>query len=153
MHGATCVPSPRLGLKEGEYDEGEILANFVQGLGGLFYDDERALIDEIRALPSDGATLLSRYQKGRRALLAARGVAVEEFADDQLTSADDVFFFPNMVGPIYPGTAIIFRVRPNGVDPDSSIKDTWFLEWPEPDMPASESSDASSRIGPSATGA
>ena len=63
--------------------------------------------------------MLSRYQKGRRELLAERGVDVDEFADDQLTSADDVFFFPNMVGPIYPGTAIIFRVRPNGLDPDS----------------------------------
>jgi hypothetical protein len=35
-----------------------------------------------------------------------------------------------MIGPIYPGTAIVFRVRPNGLDPDSAIKDTWFLEWP-----------------------
>ena len=109
-------PSPRLGLAEGEYDEGEILESFIRGLGGLFYKDERALVDEIRATPQDGATMLSRYQKGRRALLAARGVAVEEFADDQLTSADDVYFFPNMVGPIYPGIAIIFRVRPNGID-------------------------------------
>jgi phenylpropionate dioxygenase-like ring-hydroxylating dioxygenase large terminal subunit len=126
----TLRPSPRLGIADGEYDEGEILASFVAGLGGLFYDDERALIDRIRSTPSDGETLLSRYQKGRRELLAGRGVAVEEFADNQLTSADDVFFFPNMVGPIYPGTAIIFRVRPNALDPDSSIKDTWFLEWP-----------------------
>jgi phenylpropionate dioxygenase-like ring-hydroxylating dioxygenase large terminal subunit len=126
----TLRPSPRLGLAEGEYDEGEILASFVAGLGGLFYDDELALIDKIRSAPSDGETMLSRYQKGRRELLATRGVAVEEFADDQLTSADDVFFFPNMVGPIYPGTAIIFRVRPHGLDPDSAIKDTWFLEWP-----------------------
>jgi nitrite reductase/ring-hydroxylating ferredoxin subunit len=123
-------PSPRLGLGPGEYDEGEILASFVAGLGGLFYDDELALIDEIRSAPRDGETMLSLYQKGRRELLAARGVEVDEFADDQLTSADDVFFFPNMVGPIYPGSAIIFRVRPNGLDPDSSIKDTWFLEWP-----------------------
>jgi phenylpropionate dioxygenase-like ring-hydroxylating dioxygenase large terminal subunit len=126
-------PSPRLGLAEGEYDEGEILARFVEGLGGLFYDDERALIDEVRSSPPDGDPLLTRYQKGRRRLLTKRGVAVEEFADDQLTSADDVFFFPNMVGPIYPGTAIVFRVRPNGLDPDSAIKDTWFLEWPRPD--------------------
>jgi len=123
-------PSPRLGLTEGEYDEGEILVSFVEGLGGLFYDDERALVDKIRSAPLAGESMLSRYQQGRRELLAARGVAVEEFADDQLTSADDVFFFPNMVGPIYPGTAILFRVRPNGLDPDSSIKDTWFLEWP-----------------------
>ena len=126
----TLRPSPRLGLAEGEYDEGEILASFVAGLGGLFYDEELALIDKIRSAPQDGETMLSRYQKGRRELLAARGVEVDEFADDQLTSADDVFFFPNMVGPIYPGSAIIFRVRPNGLDPDSCIKDTWFLEWP-----------------------
>jgi phenylpropionate dioxygenase-like ring-hydroxylating dioxygenase large terminal subunit len=123
-------PSPRLGLAEGDYDEGEILASFVAGLGGLFYDDERALIETVRATPPDNQTLLSRYQKGRRALLEGRGVRVDEFDDGQLTSADDVFFFPNMVGPIYPGTAIVFRVRPNGLDPDSSIKDTWFLEWP-----------------------
>jgi phenylpropionate dioxygenase-like ring-hydroxylating dioxygenase large terminal subunit len=128
----TLRPSPRLGLADGEFDEGEILAKFVEGLGGLFYDDERALIEEVRAASSDGEPLLTRYQRGRRQLLADRGVVVEEFADEQLTSADDVFFFPNMVGPIYPGTAIIFRVRPNGLDPDSAMKDTWFLEWPRP---------------------
>ena len=129
----TLRPSPRLGLAEGDYDEGEILASFVEGLGGLFYKDERDLVDEIRSNSPDGETMLSRYQEGRRKMLTRRGVAVEEFADDQLTSADDVFFFPNMVGPIYPGNAIIFRVRPNGLDPDSSIKDTWFLEWPRED--------------------
>ena len=79
--------------------------------------------------------MLSRYQAGRRDLLVARGVRVEEFGDDQLTSADDVFFFPNMVGPIYPGIAILFRVRPNGTDPDSCIKDTWFLQWPQEGEP------------------
>jgi phenylpropionate dioxygenase-like ring-hydroxylating dioxygenase large terminal subunit len=128
-------PSPRLGLSQGEYDEGEILENFVRGLGGLFYRDERALVEEIRATPGEGKTMLSRYQEGRRQLLVARGVAVDEFADDQLTSAEDVYFFPNMVGPIYPGIAIVFRVRPNGIDPDSCIKDTWFLQWPMQDKP------------------
>ncbi len=128
-------PSPRLGLSPGQYDEGEILENFIRGLGGLFYRDEQALVEEIRASSLDGETMLSHYQKGRRTLLAARGVAVEEFADDQLASADDVFFFPNMVGPIYPGIAILFRVRPNGQDPDSCIKDTWFLQWPQEGAP------------------
>jgi phenylpropionate dioxygenase-like ring-hydroxylating dioxygenase large terminal subunit len=128
-------PSPRLGLSEGQYDEGEILERFIAGLGGLFYKDESALVAEIRASGADGATMLRRYQEGRRELLAGRGVAIEGFADDQLTSADDVFFFPNMVGPIYPGIAIIFRVRPNGTDPDSCIKDTWFLHWPQDGEP------------------
>jgi len=128
-------PSPRLGLAPGDYDEGEILENFIRGLGGLFYKEEGDLVAEIRSMGLDGGSMLSHYQKGRRAMLAARGVAVEEFADDQLTSADDVYFFPNMVGPIYPGIAIVFRVRPNGLDPDSCIKDTWFLAWPEPGSP------------------
>ena len=146
-------PSPRLGLSPGEYDEGEILEAFIRGLGGLFYRDEAALVAEIRASALDGETMLRHYQKGRRALLAARGIAVDGFADDQLTSADDVFFFPNMVGPIYPGIAIIFRIRPNGLDLDSCIKDTWFLQWPQDGEPPSERCGGSSRTGPSGTGA
>src|SRR5437016_5884771 len=47
--------------------------------------------------------------------------------------ADDVFWFPNVVGPIYPGSAILFRVRPLGRDTNRSIKDTWVLEWRAPD--------------------
>ena len=97
--------------------------------------------------------MLSQYQKGRRTLLAARGVAVEDFADDQLTSADDIYFFPNIVGPIYPGIAILFRVRPNGLDPDSCIKDTWFLQWPQEGAPPKRAERRFSRIGPTATGA
>ena len=147
-------PSPRLGLSEGEYDEGEILEAFIAGLGGLFYKDEGALVEEIRASGADGETMLSRYQKGRRTLLEARGVAVEEFADDQLTSADDVFFFPNMVGPIYPGIAIIFRVRPNGTRP-RQLHQGHLVPAMAPGQASRRSgpSAASSPTGPSATGA
>jgi phenylpropionate dioxygenase-like ring-hydroxylating dioxygenase large terminal subunit len=129
-------PSPRLGLPEGSWDEGDILANLVAGLGGLFYGDEEALVAELRATPGEpGETLLGRYQQRRRRLLEARGMDVSGLGDDQLTSADDFFVFPNLVGPVYPGTAILFRVRPNGFDPDSAIKDTWFLGWPTGDRP------------------
>jgi hypothetical protein len=65
-------------------------------------------------------------------LLRARGLDVSGFTPEQMTSADDVYWFPNMVGPIYPGSAILFRVRPNGLDPESAIKDTWVLETPRP---------------------
>ena len=79
--------------------------------------------------------LLPTFQARRRELLAARGFDVSAFADEQLTSVDDVFVFPNVVGPIYPGSAIVFRMRPDGLDPDRSIKDTWVLEWPSPAHP------------------
>jgi hypothetical protein len=65
-------------------------------------------------------------------LLRARGLDVSGFTPEHMTSADDVYWFPNVVGPIYPGSAILFRVRPNGLDPESAIKDTWVLEWPRP---------------------
>ena len=64
--------------------------------------------------------------------MSKRGFDVSGLEPDQMTSADDVCWFPNLVGPIYPGSAILFRVRPNGLDPDSAIKDTWVLEWPRP---------------------
>jgi len=126
-------PSPRLDLQPDQYDEGEILGALVAGLGGAFLGEERQTVAELReAGPPPGSTLLGAYQERRMTLLAERGFDVAGFTPDQMTSADDVFWFPNMVGPIYPGSALIFRVRPNGRDPNSAIKDTWVLEWPRP---------------------
>jgi phenylpropionate dioxygenase-like ring-hydroxylating dioxygenase large terminal subunit len=127
-------PSPRLGLDPGDYDEGEILEGLVAGLGGAFLAEERAAVAELRAAgPPPGSTLLEAYQQRRMQMLAARGFDVSAFSPDLMTSADDVFWFPNVVGPIYPGSAILFRVRPFGLDPHRSIKDTWVLEWREPE--------------------
>ena len=127
-------PSPRLGLGPDGFDEGEILAGLVGGLGGAFLKEERALVDELRSgsLP-DGVTLLEAYQQRRMELLRGRGFDVSGIDPDQMTSADDVYVFPNLVGPIYPGSAILFRVRPHGVRVDAAVKDTWVLEWPRSD--------------------
>ena len=86
-------------------------------------------------------------------LLAARGFDVSGLAPELMTSADDVYWFPNVVGPIYPGSAILFRVRPNGRDPDRSIKDTWVLEWPSDPTGGRCPSAADSPTGTIATGA
>jgi hypothetical protein len=67
------------------------------------------------------------------ALLASRGFDVSGLEADQMTSADDVYLFPNIVGPVYPGSAILFRVRPDAHDPDRAIMDTWVLAWPDPE--------------------
>ena len=61
--------------------------------------------------------LLPAYQARRLELLAARGLDVSGFAPEQMTSAEDIFCFPNVVGPMYPGSAILFRARPYGLDP------------------------------------
>jgi hypothetical protein len=126
-------PSPRLGIPDDQIDEGAILRGLVSGLGGAFLKEERTLVDEVLAAPlPPGATLLDVYQQRRMELLRARGLDVSGFTPDQMTSADDVYWFPNMVGPVYPGSAILFRVRPDGLDPDRAIHDTWVLEWPRP---------------------
>jgi hypothetical protein len=127
-------PSPRLHLGPDDFDEGAILASLVAGLGGAFLGEERAAIEELRAAgPPEGSTLLEAYQARRMKLLEARGFDVSGLSPELMTSADDVFCFPNVVGPIYPGSAILFRVRPLGEDPHRSIKDTWVLEWRAPD--------------------
>ena len=123
-------PSPRLGIDAVDVDEGSILHGLVAGLGGAFLGEERAAVDELIAAGLPPGELLGAYQQRRMQLLRARGFDVSGLEPDQMTSADDVYWFPNLVGPIYPGSAILFRVRPNGRDPDSAIKDTWVLEWP-----------------------
>ena len=126
-------PSPRLGLTPDDYDEGEILAGMVAGLGGAFLGEERAAVEALRASgPPPGQTLLEAYQARRMEILGARGFDVSGLTPELMTSADDVFCFPNVVGPIYPGSALLFRVRPHGTDPDRAIKDTWVLEWRAP---------------------
>lgn len=127
-------PSPRLGIPDDEVDEWAVLSQLISSLGGLFYRDERRIADELKgATLPEGVTLLEEYQRRRRLLLESRGLDVSAFTPDQLTSADDFFWFPNVVGPIYPGTAIMFRARPNGLDPDSAITDLWTLQWPAED--------------------
>jgi nitrite reductase/ring-hydroxylating ferredoxin subunit len=129
-------PSPRLGLGPDDFDEGEILAGLVAGLGGAFLAEERALVDEVRAAPvPDGSTLLEQYQLRRMELLRERGFDLDGLEPINMTSADDVYCFPNVVGPVYPGSAILFRMRPDGTDPERTIKDTWVLEWPRPGEP------------------
>ena len=135
LPGARRVlqPSPRLGLTDDEFDAGEVLAGMVTNLGGAFLRDEAAIVAELRAsdLPTTSCWLRSRT--GGWSCWRHAGFDVSGLEPDQMTSADDVYLFPNMVGPVFPGSAILFRVRPDGHDPDRSIMDTWVLAWPNPD--------------------
>jgi len=105
----------------------------VGNLGGAFLRDEKAIVAELRAADLPRGAMLGAYQERRMQLLASRGFDVSGLEPDQMTSADDVYLFPNVVGPVYPGSAILFRVRPDGHDPDRSIMDLWVLAWPNPE--------------------
>jgi len=138
LPGARRVlrPSPRLGVPDDEVDEATILRALVAGLGGAFLREERDLVDDLVATgPPPGQTLLGAYQERRMALLATRGLDVSGLTPDQMTSVEDLYVFPNVVGPVYPGSAILFRARPVPGDPDHTFHDTFVLEWPDPGAP------------------
>ncbi|MFM8304904.1 MAG: aromatic ring-hydroxylating oxygenase subunit alpha [Actinomycetota bacterium] len=141
LAGARRVlrPSPRLAVPPDEVDEGMILQAMVAGLGGAFLGEERAMVSSLlEEGPPPSQTLLETYQERRMALLASRGLDVSGLTRDQMTSVEDVFVFPNVVGPIYPGSAILFRARPVPGDPGHTIHDTFVLDWPDPDAPPRE---------------
>jgi nitrite reductase/ring-hydroxylating ferredoxin subunit len=127
-------PSPRLGLGPGDYDERELLAVMIDELGGLFLKEERQKVLDLKDKPlPEGTTAMDAYNELRVAMLRSKGIDLGHLSDEQLLMTDDVHFFPNVVGPIYPGSTTLFRTRPNGLDPHSAIKDLWTLEWVPPD--------------------
>ncbi len=127
-------PSPRLGLGPGDYDERELLAVMIDELGGLFLKEERQKVLDLKDKPlPEGKTAMDAYNDIRVQMLRSKGIDLGHLSDEQLLMSDDVHFFPNVVGPIYPGSTTLFRTRPNGLDPHSAIKDLWTLEWVAPD--------------------
>ena len=76
--------------------------------------------------------LLGAFQDRRMELLASRGFDVSGLEPDQMTSAEDVYLFPNMVGPVYPGARSC-----SGYDPTATIPTgrSWTrgLAWPNPE--------------------
>ena len=64
---ASCARARGWASQPGDYDEGEILAGLVGGLGRLFLKDELAIVEELRSSPPDPPeTLLHEFQKRRR---------------------------------------------------------------------------------------
>ncbi len=126
-------PSPRLGLGPDDYDERELLALMISELGGLFYKDERQKVEELKTKPlPEGKSAMDVYNDLRIQMLRNKGIDLTGLSDEELLATDDVHYFPNVVGPLYHGSTTLFRVRPNGLDPDSTIKDLWTLEWAAP---------------------
>ena len=151
--GANCVPVPVSGLTEGDYDEGEILENFVRGLGGLFYRDESALVEEIRATPRDGETMLSRYQKGRRDAPGRPwrgGRRVHRRPTDQRGRR---LLLPQHGGADLPGHRHrLPRPAQRHPIPTAASRTRGSCSGRQTTSPSSEPNAASSQTGPSATG-
>jgi phenylpropionate dioxygenase-like ring-hydroxylating dioxygenase large terminal subunit len=128
-NGNQGFPSPRLGMSEGTIDQSKILASLLDNLRGLFFREERVLAEEWKQRPVPaGKTATQMFADMRREFAASKGIDLSALADAQLLGVDDVHFFPNIVGPLFGPTTTLFRFRPNGMDPDTAIKDLWTLQ-------------------------
>jgi hypothetical protein len=127
-------PSPRLGLSEDDYDELELLLFQIEATSGLWSREDRARIDDIKknGLP-EGVRAIDVLDDLRINGLKSRGIDLSGMTKEQILDSGGVkHFFPNMIGPGSPGNSTLYRARPNGLDPDSTIMDMWALEWVGP---------------------
>jgi phenylpropionate dioxygenase-like ring-hydroxylating dioxygenase large terminal subunit len=123
-------PSPRLGLGPDDYDEQELLANRVDAMAGLFSRKDQKLLEELKTNgPPPGKTALEVFDELRLNAMRERGYDLSGLDPDDVLSNGTIHIFPNLVGPITHGNVTLYRARPNGLDPDSTILDYWALEW------------------------
>jgi nitrite reductase/ring-hydroxylating ferredoxin subunit len=126
-------PSPRLGLDLADVDQQQLLAlkiqDLIDSLPGYFGPDDLAALHEVQqtALP-DGMSAGEFYLRRRRNGATARGLDWSHLTDEQVLGGDDVLVFPNFLGPAVGGGWFVYRCRPNGDDPHSSIFELWTLE-------------------------
>jgi phenylpropionate dioxygenase-like ring-hydroxylating dioxygenase large terminal subunit len=120
------VPSPHLG----DVDEQTVLDNYI--LNRRYYGSNA----QGRDLDADDESLLDEGQTAREFisdLLRAQLVPIvgEERAESSTTSelldAIQYFVFPNFVPWVATGSNIVYRFRPNGSNPNSSIAEIIFL--------------------------
>ena len=67
-------------------------------------------------------------RKNRRDACEANGIDISNLKENELYGFPTEFrFFPNMLGPVAGNTYGLFRSRPNGDDPNSTIWDVFFM--------------------------
>ncbi len=122
-------PSPRLGLDPEDFDEAELLADRIDAVSGLFSRSDRRLLEELQHDgPPDGKTAVEVFNELRVKAIRERG-DLSGLTDDQILRNGTIHLFPNLLGPIVHGNATLYRSRPYGLDPDSTLLDYWALEW------------------------
>ncbi len=122
-------PSPRLGLDPVDFDEAELLADRIDAVSGLFSRSDRRLLAKLQNEgPPEGKTAVEVFNELRVKAIRDRG-DLSGLTDDQILRNGTIHLFPNLLGPIVHGNATLYRSRPNGLDPDSTLLDYWALEW------------------------
>jgi Rieske 2Fe-2S family protein len=125
--------SPRLGLEPGDVDEQELLAlkvqDLVSGLPGYFSERDLQALEAMKRTPiPPGKSASEVYLDLRRQTSERLGLDWSHLKPEQILGGDDFLVFPNLLGPVVAGGWFVYRVRPNGLDPDTCIFDVWALQ-------------------------
>ena len=130
------APSPRLGLNPEDFDEAELLADRIDAVAGLFSREDRRSLEELkRNGPPEGQSAVEVFNQIRVKALQDR-YDLTGLTEDQILRNGNIHLFPNLIGPVVHGNGTLYRARPNGLDPDSTLLDYWALEWPLADAEA-----------------
>ena len=126
-------PSPRLGIDPSEVDQTELLTRKIQdlidNLPGYFGPDDLAALQEVTRTPlPDGTSAGDFYLARRRSGATARGLDWSHLSDEQVLGGDDLLIFPSVLGPAVAGGWFLYRCRPDGMDPNSSIFELWAMD-------------------------
>jgi nitrite reductase/ring-hydroxylating ferredoxin subunit len=142
QHGlhSVFIPSPgtfgRISQRLGGFaaERSETLLFAVEELlsTDLFNEEElegvQQLIGEMaKAIPED-MPLNQFFAFLRRQQALSEGDDLSAYADDDLLISDGWNLFPNMFLPGNVGNALVFRIRPQGLEPESCIVDVWSLK-------------------------
>jgi phenylpropionate dioxygenase-like ring-hydroxylating dioxygenase large terminal subunit len=92
------------------------------------FGEDTALISALRGMDlPDGAPLREMLAPIIKAGMQQAGVDVSALTDTQLVDDYEWFVFPNIQIHTLGFGSWMFRMRPNGTDPESMIFDMWFL--------------------------
>jgi nitrite reductase/ring-hydroxylating ferredoxin subunit len=126
-------PSPRLGLDPDDFDESELLADRIDAVSGLFSRSDRLVLEDLQMNgPPPGKTAVEVFNEIRIRAMRERGHDLDGLTDDEILRNGTIHLFPNLLGPLVHGNATLYRARPDGLDPNSTLLDYWALEWMPP---------------------
>ncbi|WP_412517272.1 aromatic ring-hydroxylating dioxygenase subunit alpha [Actinomadura madurae] len=136
MHrfGPQAMGSPSKRLDADDLDRGDILLAAVAELASanLYRDEEveamRALVPVVNALPED-ASMTGFFANLRREEAKANGVDLSAYSDRDIALGPLWNLFPNITIPCNAGNILVFRWRPDGLNPESCYWDKYELKF------------------------
>jgi hypothetical protein len=123
--GAIGRADPRLGYEPDRREMMLEMADDVAGIDLVDHDTLEGLVDMAMDIDED-ISLTTILASMYRMLSDSEGLDLSGFEDHELF-VEDWTIFPTITGGLNPVSCFIFRVRPNGLDPESCIFDQWGL--------------------------